>query len=111
MARREVTQYFDDLDNTPLAEDEVLVVDFSVDGVDYTLDLSKKNADKFEAALQPFIEVARRKPRTGKRTSRPANQGLNKRIREWAKENNIPVSARGRISTDVIERFEKAQGK
>ena len=28
MARREITQFFDDLDNTPLNEDEVNVVDF-----------------------------------------------------------------------------------
>lgn len=111
MARREVTQYFDDFDNTPLAEDEVKVVNFSVNGVDYTLDLSQKNANKFDAALKPFIEVARRKPRGTKRSARSTNQGQNKRIREWAKENNIAVSSRGRISADVIERFEKAQGK
>ena len=111
MARREVTQYFDDFDNTPLAEDEVKVVDFSANGVDYTLDLSQKNAEKFEEALKPFIDVARRKPRGTKRGNRPANPGMNKKIREWAQKNNIAVSARGRISADVIERFEKAQGK
>ncbi|KGM18115.1 MULTISPECIES: histone-like nucleoid-structuring protein Lsr2 [Corynebacterium] len=111
MARREVTQFFDDFDNTPLSEDEVKVVDFTVNGVDYTLDLSPENSQKFDDAVQPFVQVARRKPRSGKRVNRTTNPGQNKRIREWAKKNNISVSSRGRISADVIERFEKDQGK
>ena len=35
MARREITQFFDDIDNSPLNEDEVIVIRFSVDGKDY----------------------------------------------------------------------------
>ena len=50
MARREITQFFDDLDNAPLSEEEVNVVDFSVNGIDYTLDLSAKIRAAFETA-------------------------------------------------------------
>lgn len=56
MARREITQYFDDIDNTPLTEDQVHVVRFGVNGINYVLDLSADNAQKFEDALAPFIE-------------------------------------------------------
>lgn len=42
MARREVTQFFDDLDNTPLTADEVNVVEFSYKGSTYVLDLSEE---------------------------------------------------------------------
>ncbi|MGV0383148.1 histone-like nucleoid-structuring protein Lsr2 [Corynebacterium sp. 22_2729] len=115
MARREITQFFDDLDDTPLSEDEVNVVDFSLNGIGYTLDLSAKNRDAFDKALAPFVQVARRKTRggaAGRRTAnRSANPERNRMIREWARENNVEVSERGRISADVIEKFEKAQGK
>ncbi|CAB0738315.1 Lsr2 family protein [Corynebacterium diphtheriae] len=46
MARREITQYFDDIDNTPLTEDQVHVVRFGVNGINYVLDLSADNAQK-----------------------------------------------------------------
>ncbi|SCX00402.1 histone-like nucleoid-structuring protein Lsr2 [Corynebacterium jeikeium] len=114
MARREITQFFDDLDNAPLSEDEVNVIDFSVNGIDYTLDLSAKNREAFEKALEPYIQVARRRTRgsAGRRTTgRNSNPERNRMIREWARENNVEVSERGRISADVIEKFEKAQGK
>ena len=110
MARREVTQYFDDLDNTTLNEEEVRVVDFSVNGVDYTLDLSEDNKAKFEEALAPYIQVARRKVRGGRRTAtRSANPQRNKMIREWAQANGVEVSERGRIAQSVIDKFERAQ--
>ncbi|HIW96177.1 MAG TPA: Lsr2 family protein [Candidatus Corynebacterium gallistercoris] len=113
MARREVTRYYDDLDNTELSAGEVQVVDFSANGVDYTLDLSQENKQKFEEALKPFIAVARRKVRSGaagRRTAtRSANPQRNKMIREWAQANGVEVSERGRIAQSVIDKFERAQ--
>ncbi len=115
MARREITQYFDDLDNTPLNEDEIQIVEFSVNGTDYILDLSQNNRAKFDEALAPFVSKARKNTRsTARRNGRSASSArgnspeLNKRIREWAQENGLEVSSRGRISSDVVEAFEKA---
>ncbi|RAV31375.1 histone-like nucleoid-structuring protein Lsr2 [Corynebacterium heidelbergense] len=114
MARREVTQYYDDMDNSPLNEDEVNVVDFSVNGVDYTMDLSTENQQKFQDAVGPFVNVARRKGRGGNRrstTQRDTNSAeRNRKIREWARKNGVEVSSRGRISADVVEAYRKAQG-
>ncbi|MBC2681470.1 histone-like nucleoid-structuring protein Lsr2 [Corynebacterium anserum] len=111
MARREVTQYFDDLDNSLLADGDVNIIDFSIGGVDYTMELGPENKRKFDDAIAPFIAVARRATKRAsgrKSTASSGNAARNKRIREWAHENNIAVSERGRISADVVEQFNKA---
>ncbi|WP_433307505.1 Lsr2 dimerization domain-containing protein [Actinoplanes sp. CA-030573] len=48
-------------------------VEFALDGVAYTIDLSDSNAVKLRDALQPFIDAARRANSTGTshRSSRP----------------------------------------
>lgn len=111
MARREVTQYFDDLDDSPLADADVNVIDFSIGGVDYTMELGPKNKQKFEDAVAPFVSAARRLPKNAsarKSSVSTNNAARNKRIREWAIDNNIAVSKRGRIASDVIEKFNEA---
>lgn len=102
MARREITQYFDDLDETPLNEDEVDIINFSLDGTDYILDLSHKNGAKFREALAPFLAAAREAPVDLMATVTASE------IRRWAKENNFAVAHRGKIPNEVIEAFEKA---
>ena len=105
MARKEITQYFDDLDDSPLAPEEVNVVEFAVDGVTYTMDLSSANREKFESALAPFVAVSRRVVRSANRRA-PQNTNTperNRAIREWAQANGIEVSSRGRISQDVVD--------
>ncbi|MGO1381129.1 Lsr2 dimerization domain-containing protein [Corynebacterium sp. AOP34-AQ2-28] len=47
MARKEITQFFDDLDNTLLSTEGVNAVEFSHVGSAYVLDLSADNAQKF----------------------------------------------------------------
>lgn len=111
MARREITQYFDDLDNSPLSPEEVKVVDFSFDGTDYTMELSAKNKEKFAEALAPFISVARRVPRSGgarRSGSTTSNAAKNRKIREWALKQNLEVSKRGRISAEIVDKYNKA---
>lgn len=102
MARREVTQYIDDLDNTPLTEDEVVVIRFSLNGTDYLLDVSPDNADKFHATLKPYVTAARKAPVDVTATV-PAAE-----IRRWARENNHIVAHRGKIPREVIDAYELA---
>ena len=111
MARREVTQFFDDLTNAPLSEGEVNVIDFSIKGRDYTIDLSAENAEKFEELLQPYVEAGRRSTRrtaARKSAARTSNPKRNTLIREWAAEQGIEVSQRGRLPQDVIDRYNAA---
>ncbi|MEJ5928810.1 Lsr2 family protein [Corynebacterium sp. H128] len=102
MARREVIQFFDDLDNSPLTKDEVNVIKFSVNGNSYIMDLSEQNAKTFHAALAPFIEVARKDTNTARKT---ANNPDPKAVREWAQSQGIEVAARGKLANDIIEKY------
>lgn len=117
MARREITQYFDDLDNSPLEDSEVNIINFSVDGNHYVLDLSEKNAAAFRAALEPWIAAAQVAPAPQKSPARAssattaAQRERSRAIREWARENGIDVSDRGKIAASVLDAYEKAQGR
>lgn len=113
MARREITQYFDDLDNSPLTEAELNVVRFSVDGTDYTLDVSADNAARFRELLNPYVEKARIVPpaprTTRRRGSADANRSRTREIRQWAQERGIEVASRGKIPQNVIDAFDAAR--
>ncbi|MEJ5997809.1 histone-like nucleoid-structuring protein Lsr2 [Corynebacterium sp. H130] len=102
MARREVIQFFDDLDNSPLTATEVNVIKFSVNGTNYIIDLSAQNAAKFEKAIQPFVEAARKDNTPAKKA---ANTPDPKLIREWAQSQGIEVAARGKLSNEIIEKY------
>lgn len=111
MARKEITQYFDDIDDSPLAPEEVNVVEFAVDGVNYTMDISSANREKFEQALAPYVAVARRATRSTNRSRTPQSTNTperNRAIREWAQKNGIAISARGRISQKIVDKYDAA---
>ena len=116
MARREVIQYFDDLDNSPLAESEVHTIRFSINSMNYVLDLSAKNAAAFEKAVAPYVEAAHQesvaKAEAALVSRQKANTKRNKErnlaIRTWARENGFQVSDRGQIATNIIEAYEAA---
>ncbi|MEH6234739.1 Lsr2 family protein [Corynebacterium pseudotuberculosis] len=103
MARREITQFFDDIDNTPLDESEVRVISFSFDGEDFTIDLSEENAEKFREAIRPYTEKASRTMR--QRT--PVGHDP-KDVRQWAKSKKIDIAARGKIPQEVIDAYVQA---
>jgi hypothetical protein len=96
----------DDLDGSENAE----TVSFGLDGVAYEIDLGKKNRAKLEHALAPFMGAARRVPRGGRRRSARAAGSPPDRsaVRDWARSAGLQVSERGRISSDVIRRYEAA---
>jgi hypothetical protein len=114
MARQVVTLLTDDLDGTTADR----TVEFGLDGVTYTIDLSDKNAGKLRKALQPYIGAgsrvgrnsiahrggSRRRAGATGRSSRDQNQA----IREWATKNGYAVSDRGRIPTSVVQAFDQA---
>lgn len=96
----------DDLDGSPGAE----TVAFGVDGLSYEIDLGKKNRAKLEKSLQPFMDAGRRtaqrraaKPARaeGSRTDRAA-------VRTWAAGQGLKVSERGRISAEVMSKYDAA---
>ena len=115
MARKEIVQFYDDLDKSPLSADEVNVVEFSYQGTTYVLDLSEANAQKFAADLEPYIAYATKVSKTaGRGRQRAASTGAksdptrNRRIREWARAQGHEVSTRGQIPHELISAYEAA---
>ena len=115
MARQVITLLSDDLDGSEADR----TVEFGLDGVNYTIDLSEKNIGKLRKALEPYIAAGARVGRremNGRGSGRgrgavPAarsNRDQNQAIREWASKNGYEVSERGRIPTSVVEAFNKA---
>jgi hypothetical protein len=52
--------YTDDLDGQPIRAGRGGTVGFSLDGVDYEIELSAKHRKALERALAPFIDNGRR---------------------------------------------------
>ena len=106
MAQKITVELQDDLDGGPADE----TVRFGVDGAEYEIDLSKKNAAAFRRTLAPFIDHARKAGRGQRR--RPARTAASRdrsgSIRAWAKQAGVAVSARGRVPASVVELYEAA---
>lgn len=103
-----VTEYIDDLDGGRADR----TVAFTYEGAGYEIDLSKKNAAAFEKALKPYLDAARKAPRSSSRGAgrrRRANQVADlSSVREWARANGHTVSDRGRIPAAVLEAYKSA---
>ena len=114
MARRIITQFTDDLDGSELPEGS-RSTSFSLDGVNYSIDLSEENADKLRAALQPFIDAGTRvgAPATARRrpaspSSGPSASDRLQAIRGWAQDNGYAVGDRGRIKQEILDAYDSA---
>ena len=122
VAKREIVELTDDIDGTGIADGAGEAIDFSVNGVDYRIDLKDKNAKEFHRKLDYYIEHAERvggrkrsahssavldaAAAAGKPAKRDPEQ--TRAIREWANANGHEVSDRGRIPAAVVEAFDAA---
>ncbi|HKN99799.1 MAG TPA: Lsr2 family protein [Pseudonocardiaceae bacterium] len=91
MASRTVVELFDDLDGGRADE----TVTFSLDGVDYEIDLSKANAAALRDVFAQYVEHAHRAPVRAKRKSaRKAKTGadMTAEIRRLASESARKVA-------------------
>jgi hypothetical protein len=113
MARKVLVRLVDDLDGSPSAD--VAPVTFALDGVTYQIDLNQRNAGRLRESLSAFVASARRtsgraKRGTAIRAGSGAATGDVSAIREWAKEQGLPVSARGRIPANILDAYNSAGG-
>lgn len=116
MAKQVITSLIDDIDGKPADQS----IEFALDGVSYTIDLSEKNADKLRTALHPYIDAGTRVGRVGGSNRPPgraagrggsptrANRDQTAAVREWATKNGYEVSQRGRIPAKVVEAYDAA---
>jgi hypothetical protein len=116
MAKQVVEQLVDDLDGGVAHES----IRFAFDGVEYEIDLSKRNARDLRKAVTRYIEVARRVPRAALHRPRIAPAGRrratvdreqNTAIREWARRKGKSISDRGRIPQSIIDEFQARGGR
>lgn len=112
MAKKVTVTLVDDFDGEGAADE---TVEFAVDGVNYEIDLSAKNATKLRNDFKQWVEASRRVG--GRRRGRSAATGRGRAsidreqsaaIRDWARRNGHNVSTRGRIPADVIDAFHAA---
>lgn len=110
MAQKTIVQYVDDLDGSELDLEAATTRRFSIDGVEYEIDLSEKNSAKLDKALAPFVEAGRKLARNGKPYRRTVLKSKHDqaKVRKWAAENGYTVSDRGRIPKHVMEAYEAA---
>lgn len=109
MAQKVEVTLIDDLDGKTADE----TVTFGLDGTTYVIDLSEKNAGKLRTTLQPYVEAARKEKSarlTGRGTPRKSAVGSpdTSEVRTWAKAQGYEISERGRLSKDLIVKFQEA---
>ena len=98
----------DDIDGGEADE----TVSFALDGKDYEIDLTDKNAQKLRDALAPFVAHARKA--AGRRRGRSAASSTTAagaspaEIRAWAREAGMEVPERGRVSEEVRQAYAAA---
>ena len=98
MAQKTQVILVDDVDGSEANQ----TVTFALDGVSYEIDLNDEHAAALRESLEEWIGKARR---TGGRRSsgrrRSSGPSDTQKIREWAREQGLEVSDRGRVSADV----------
>ena len=106
MTTKVLTVLKDDLDGS----DAVATIRFAIDGTEYEIDLSERNANRFRNSVDEFVSHARKVG--GSRRRRGAGVQIDKgqlaKMREWAKSHGMKVSERGRISQEVQEAYRAA---
>ncbi|WP_200209095.1 histone-like nucleoid-structuring protein Lsr2 [Micromonospora coerulea] len=111
MARQVITRLVDDIDGGEASQ----TVEFALDGVTYSIDVSDENAVALREAFAPYVAAGSRTGRVGggvARVARGTSPGAgkasredNQAIREWAKAAGYEISERGRIPVDVVEAY------
>jgi hypothetical protein len=107
MAQKVTVSLLDDLSGSRADE----TVSFGLDGKQYEIDLSNKNADKLRSALEEYVAAARkaggaRRGVTAPAGRRPAvDREQNQAIRAWARSKGMKVNARGRIPSEVVDAY------
>jgi hypothetical protein len=102
MAQKTVIELIDDLDGSEASQS----VTFSLDGVDYEMDLNDNNAAELRTALAKFTDAARRTGGRKRAVTEAKTTGLStKQVRAWALAEGLEVSPRGRVQASVIDAY------
>lgn len=102
MSTKRIVTLIDDVDGT----DAVDTIRFALDGVEYEIDLSEKNAAEMRDAMALWVGSARR-VKGGKRRSTPREKPDYDpaEVRKWARSQGIQVAARGRLDRGIVAAY------
>jgi hypothetical protein len=101
MAQKVNIVLVDDLDGSDADE----TVSFALDGKEYEIDLSAKNAQKLRDAFAPYVGHARKAAGRRRGRAAAASGASPADIRAWARDNGFNVPDRGRVSSEVREAY------
>ena len=108
VAQKTIVKTYDDLDGSEI-DAEGKSISFSFDGASYEIDLSSKNVEKMRNDLRVYIEKARKVSGRGRASAKAEPAPVDtKAVRAWAEEQGMEVSARGRLSTELLEQYRAA---
>ena len=107
MAVREIVELLDDLDGSAAVE----TARFGVDGMNYEIDLNATHLDELRNAMSGYVSHGRRvgrvatggNGRSGAKATTSGRKDDAKQARAFAKLHGLPVSARGRVSEDMLQ--------
>ncbi|WP_338888580.1 Lsr2 family protein [Rhodococcus sovatensis] len=123
MAKQVIYELVDDIDGTSIDEGQGESIEFSLDGVDYVIDLKNKNANDFRKKLDYYVGFAtrvggrkRKVASAGAVVSAPAQPAASTKrdpaqtraIRQWAADSGYDINDRGRIPAEIVEAYEAA---
>jgi len=117
VAQKTQVTLVDDLDGSQADE----TVRFSLGRDTFEIDLSKSNAKKLRDALSAYVSAGRRVGGRGRPAARVVSRSRGRgraaassgsatpaQIRSWAKSKGIKVNERGRISADIVAKYNAA---
>lgn len=123
MAKQVIYELVDDVDGTSIDEGQGESIEFSLDGVDYVIDLKIKNANEFRKKIEYYVGFAtrvggrKRKATPVGAVQAPASQPASttkrdpaqtRAIRQWAADSGYEINDRGRIPAEIVEAYEAA---
>lgn len=112
MAQRVQVLLTCDMETTEKPGDETLT--FGLDGSTYEIDLCTKHAKQLRDAVAPFVAAGRRQSSRSsgrRRSGGGSDRERTQAIRAWARSKGIKVSERGRLSADIVAKYEASGGR
>lgn len=120
VAQRTVVQLTDDLDGKAIPDGKGETVRFGLDSQDYEIDLGEKNAKALRDIVAKYVDAGRRVgggSRGGRSRSSSSSSSASrtrdydpKAVRAWAESQGLEVSQRGRVPSDLVTKFQEANG-
>lgn len=105
--QKTIVHLTDDLDPSLEATDTVR---FAFNNIEYEIDLSDKHINELRSTLDPYVKAARKVTGRGRSaaTSRvtPGRRPDLSQVRQWAAENGVELSTRGRIAGGVLAAYD-----